>query len=84
MKEKIAELMEHAYIEYIDPVSHDIYYNFSSEKFAELIIEECFNVVNNFALQQAEKPENILGENLQISMKITDSAYKIKEHFGFD
>ena len=81
MSERIKELMVQSYVEFIDPVSHDIYHSFNSEKFAELIIEECFNVVNDFALQQAKKPENVLGENLLISMKITDSAYKIKQHF---
>ena len=58
--------------------------DYSLKAYTELLIKECFNVVNDFALQQASEPENTLGENLFVSIKITDAAHKIKEHFGVE
>lgn len=54
------------------------------EKFTELIVKECFNIVDNYAVGQASKPETYLGESLYVSLKITDAAWKIKEHFGVE
>lgn len=54
------------------------------EKFAELIIQECFNVVHEFGVAQVINPEQYLGESLKVSMKITDAAWKINEHFGIE
>jgi hypothetical protein len=93
MNEKIKELAEQAeeaarknnpYWQMSDEFPEDKIWR---EKFAELIIQECSNVVNDFALQLASEPEhifNILGENLLVSIKITDAAHKIKEHFGVE
>lgn len=52
------------------------------KRFAELIVQECFRIVDDYAVEQASDPENYLGESLKVSMKITDAAWKIKEHFG--
>lgn len=54
------------------------------EKFAELIVKECFQVVDDYAVAQATTPETYLGENLKVSMKITDAAWKIKQRFGIE
>lgn len=61
----------------------DYRYEFDKEKFAELIVRECFKIVDDFAVEQAgAEEESFMGENLLLSMKITDAAWKIKEHFG--
>ena len=58
---------------------------FDKYKFAELIINECFDIVDDYGIEQAGiAEENYCGEQLYVSMKITDSAYKIKEHFGIE
>ena len=54
------------------------------QKFAELLIAECFRIVDDFGVEQASNKEDYLGENLKISMKITDAAWKIKKHFGVE
>jgi hypothetical protein len=89
MKQRIRKLVNEAGLvaygedsgEYCIPVP---VFDARIDRLADLIIEECFNIVNNFAVHQASKPDNILGENLHISMKITESAWKIKEHFEID
>ena len=55
------------------------------DEFAELIVRECFKIVDDYGIKQARiAEENYCGEQLYVSMKITDSAYKIKEHFGIE
>ena len=91
MNEKIKELSEIA-----DEISlaefNDIslrkfrlYREIYDEKFAELIIQECVKIVDDCMIEAATSlPENYLGESLLISMKITDVAWKIKQHFGVE
>lgn len=82
MNERIKELADQAGF---DAVSMEVF-NLEQdlEKFAELIIGECFQVVDDYAVEQADKPENYLGESLKVSMNIIDAAWKIKEHFGVE
>lgn len=54
------------------------------ENFANLIIQECFKIVDDFGIEQAHNPETYLGESLNVSVKITDAAWKIKKHFGVE
>ena len=54
------------------------------EKFAELIVRECFDIVDEFGVEQAGIPSDVVGMNLLVSMKITEAAWKVKEHFGVE
>lgn len=82
MNERIRELADQAGF---DAVSLEVF-NIEQDlkKFADLIIRECFQVVDDYAVGQASKPENYLGESLNVSMNIIDAAWKIKEHFGVE
>ena len=53
-------------------------------KFSELLVQECFKVVEDFAIEQSREPETQTGLSLLIGMKITDAAWEIKEHFGIE
>ena len=84
MNEKIRELSETCYTTKYNPFGADEE-KYDMEKFAELIIKECFKIVDDYGIEQAGiAEENYCGEQLYVSMKITDSAYKIKEHFGIE
>ena len=83
MNERILELAEQATV-YQWLEGQGTFINFDKEKFAELIVRECFQVVDDYAVGQASKPENYLGESLKVSIAITDAAWKIKEHFGVE
>ena len=61
-----------------------IYGGVDLEAYAELIIRECFQIVDDFAVEQASVPETYVAESLKISMKITDAAWKITEHFDIE
>lgn len=52
--------------------------------FALSMVEECFRIVDDYAVERAAAPETYLGESLKVSCSITDAAWKIKEHFGVD
>ena len=89
MNNKILELAEQAGFGVengsilAETISTDIEITAELEKFAELIVRECFKIVDDYGIEQAGiAEENYCGEQLYVSMKITDSAYKIKEHFG--
>lgn len=88
MNDKIEELYnksleKYTYSDCDGDNNHGIRLN--EEKFAELIVRECFKIVDDYGIEQAGiAEENYRGEQLYVSMKITDSAYKIKEHFGIE
>ena len=86
MNERVKLLAEQAGMEdYPHRGINTLYGDVEIEKFAELIIEECFKIVDDYGIEQAGiAEENYSGEQLYFSMKITDSAYKIKEHFGIE
>lgn len=55
------------------------------EVFSKLIIQECVNIVDDYSseiLKEAEK--NYPLERMYASQKVSDSAYKIREHFGIN
>lgn len=55
------------------------------QKFVELIVKECFQVVDEYGVQRSgRKDEKYLGENLLIGVEICNGANKIKEHFGVE
>lgn len=54
------------------------------EVYAELIVRECFEVLEDYAGEQATEPETYLGESLKVGMKINDAADKVKQHFGLE
>jgi len=88
MNERIKELAEQAGLRFTQLMSNPMVpvvdgKETDLKKFAELIIQECFKIVDDYGIEQAGiAEENYCGEQLYVSMKITDSAYKIKEYFG--
>ena len=90
MNERIRELAEQAGLRFTQLMSNPMVpvvdgKETDLEKFAELIVRECFKIVDDYGIEQAGiAEENYCGEQLYVSMKITDSAYKIKEHFGIE
>ena len=54
------------------------------EVYAELIVLECFKVLENYALEQVTEPETYLGESLKVGMTINDAADRVKQHFGIE
>ena len=88
MNDQIRELAEQAKFIAEETINRQISKNTEldafAEKFAELIVKECFRIVDDFGVEQTREPENYLGESLKVSMKITDAAWKIKEHFGIE
>ena len=90
MNKKIEELAEQAGLRFTQLMSNPMVpvvdgKETDLEKFAELIVRECFKIVDDYGIEQAGiAEENYSGEQLYVSMKITDSAYKIKEHFGIE
>ena len=78
MKQRIKELAEQAGF----PEWSQKTIGFELEKFAELIVKECFQVVDDFGVEQSGETETQAGLSLLIGMKITEAAWKIKEHFG--
>ena len=90
MNEKIKELALDAGIGFVlwDDSGRPMIDNYTPEerlaKFAELIVRECFRIVDDYAVEQVSDCENYLGESLKVSMKITGAAWKIKQHFGVE
>jgi hypothetical protein len=79
MNERIKVLIEQATTR-IDPIAHDgACWYFDKEKFAQLIIKECVNIVSGTAV---DTPPNDLfyGYNLGVNK----AAENIKERFGIE
>ena len=87
MNERIKQLAEQAgfdLIQHGDHVIYDISTKENMSEFARLIVQECFQVVDDYGVKQSGEPETQIGLNLLIGMKITDAAWKIKQHFGIE
>jgi hypothetical protein len=54
------------------------------EKFAELIVRECVDIVEDYGLSLVGGDENYLGETLNLSIRVQEAGNKIKEHFGVE
>ena len=54
------------------------------EKFAELIVEECAGIVEEYGLSLIGSDENYLGETLNLSIRVQEAGNKIKQHFGVE
>lgn len=54
------------------------------EVYAELIVLECFKVLEDYACEQVTEDENYLGESLKVGMTINDAADRVKKHFGVE
>ena len=71
MNERIKVLIQQATTR-IDPIAHDgACWDFDKEKFAELIVKKCANIVWDDA-------ENTM------SSEVNDAGYKIIEYFGVE
>ena len=55
-----------------------------SEKFAELIVQECVGIVEDYGLLLISSDENYLGETLNLSIRVQEAGNKIKQHFGVE
>ena len=53
-------------------------------KFAELIINECSNVIEDYGLSLVGTDKHYLGETLNLSIKVQEASDKIKQHFGVE
>ena len=76
------EALIYANATWIPETDANVFVAIAMEKHAELIIRECFRIIDDYAVAQAGKPEKSIGESLAVSMKITEAAWKIKDHFG--
>jgi hypothetical protein len=83
MNEKIKQLAEQATR---NVESANSYHSlvFDKEKFAELIIQECVGIVEDYGLSLVDRDENYLGETLNLSIRVQEAGNKIKEHFGVE
>jgi len=54
------------------------------EYFAELMIQECVGIVEDYGLSLVGSDENYLGETLNLSIRVQEAGNKIKEHFGVE
>ena len=75
MNKRINELMDQSVETRIDIFSNEEYNAFSREKFAELIIRECTNILDELS----ELPDDIGG-----NAYLAAGSKKIKEHFGVE
>lgn len=82
MNERIRQLAEQA-TTYIDPSANDgVCWNFDKEKFAELIVRECIDIVKPTPHHEAF-PQCYLGDVDGLEL-LENKVKKIKEHFGVD
>ena len=72
MNQRIRELIKQSYVT-IESPSGEWYTDFSKEKFAELIVRECLNIV---------EPDEDSGDEWCVTLKGT--AQEIKQHFGVE
>ena len=89
MNKKIKLLAEQAKIDYdlrpeIARVPVWIGTDEELEKFAELIVRECAELVEDYGLSLVSSDENYLGETLNLSIRVQEAGNKIKQHFGVE
>ena len=56
-------------------------------KFAELIVGECVQILDDFGVEQSQKneqPAHHPGLNFLVGLKIVEATWKIKTHFGVE
>ena len=87
MNEKIKEFAKQAEIDYdlrpeIARAPVWIGTDKELEKFAELIVKECAELVEDYGLSLVSSDENYLGETLNLSIRVQEACNKIKQHFG--
>jgi hypothetical protein len=70
MNERIRELEKQCWSHYIDGVLIDGHLHFDTEKFAELIVQECMKAADEGMAQ--------------VTMKVEWPSYHIKKHFGVE
>lgn len=79
---KIDELIKQAMITY-PPVTGKIHYmEFDKYKFAQLLIEQCIEIVKPSQYHYAY-PDNMIGGDAGIEL-LEDRVNKIKQHFGVE
>jgi hypothetical protein len=75
MNERIKQLAEQA--GFVDKGSnHTAYMSFDHEKFAELIVQECIEIV--------EYKGRKVGTTHPVGFNLMDAAWDIKDHFGVE
>jgi hypothetical protein len=87
MNERIKQLAKQAKIDYdlrpeIARVPVWISTDEELAKFAELIVNQCAGIVEEYGLSLIGSDENYLGETLNLSIKVQEAGNKIKQHFG--
>jgi|688.fasta_scaffold19572_15 hypothetical protein len=91
MNERIRELMMQSwntyYNEEVNGTRFPIVQKFDAEKFAELIVQECVNVLREESERlyklSAEEKDELFASNFEIcAEKCWDNEVMIKEHFG--
>ena len=83
MNKRMLELYQQAHIDYtaIDPSNNMPYKSacFSADRFAELIIQECTNFIDNWEEYQIKMSEQVHG-----FIPPTGGSDHLKEHFGVE
>ncbi len=89
MNERMRELAKQAGFQYIDDerIGWAGNYNASLPKFAELIVQECVNVLRAESERlyklSAEEKDELFASNFEIcAEKCVDNMEALKEHFG--
>jgi hypothetical protein len=89
MNERMRELAKQAGFQYIDDerIGWAGNYNASLPKFAELIVQECVNVLREESERlyklSAEEKDELFASNFEIcAEKCVDNVEALKEHFG--
>jgi hypothetical protein len=80
MNERIEKLAEQAttIVEMVGPQGYtSSYANFDREKFAELIVRECVDIIQRES-EKAIRNNTYMGDDVPASV----TQWKIKEHFG--
>lgn len=89
MNERIKQLAEQAKIDYdLRPeiARAPVWIGTDEElaKFAELIVQECTSIVDEYGLSLIGGDENYLGETLYLSIRVQEASDKIRQHFGVE
>jgi hypothetical protein len=77
---KIKDLVEQAqeYAEYVTPQGCE-WFNTFNEKFAELIVRACCDILEQDVIQYEDDDERA-----SLASALWDSKYKIERHFGIE
>ena len=84
MNEKINKLWDKAVTLVEQEPEGDWSLDTIKDKFAELIVQECVGIVEDYGLSLVGSDENYLGETLNLSIRVQEAGNKIKEHFGVE